>query len=207
MLIHHYWEKALGSKVKIKILRVLCRYPHKKFTVRELSRLIHTAHTPVLKSLPDLQEMNLIRLEKHGTANLLTFNTKSHLFSLLSSLFITENGTKQELKRLLATLLPRTKMIALFGSICTETETANSDIDLLIVANTKKKIEKDIDEMRKNITDKFGNLLSPKIFTEAEFKANKNKPFAKDLINGYEIISGKDLIKKWWTDDKNQKRE
>lgn len=203
MLLHHYWEKALGSKVKVKILRVLCKYPSKRFTIRELARLIHCTHTPVLKSIPDLQEMNLIRLEKHGTANLLTFNTKSYLFSLLHSLFIAETSTKQELKKELATLLPETKMVALFGSICAGTETAHSDIDLLIVTNTKKKIKKEIDEMRKNMTDKFGNLLSPKIFTEAEFKANKNKPFAKDLINSYEIISGKDLIKKWWTNDKN----
>ncbi len=207
MLIHHYWEKVLGSKVKTKILRVLCRYSHKKFTVRELSRLIQTAHTPVLKSLPDLQEMNLIRMEKHGTANLLTFNHKSHLFPILHSFFKCEEDTKLELKRELARLLPRTTMVALFGSICTGTETAHSDIDLLIVTNTKKKIEKAIDEMRKKITEEFGNLLSPKILTGAEFKANKNKPFAKDLINSYEIISGKDLIKRWWIDDKNEKRE
>lgn len=207
MLIHHFWEIVLGSKVKIKILRVLSKYHAKKFTIRELARLTHTSHTPVLKSLPDLQEMNLIRLEKHGTANLLTLNTKSHLLPILSSLFRTETDTKQELKRELAKLLPQTKMTALFGSIAKETEIMNSDIDLLIVTDAKKKIEAAIDEARKEITEKFGNLLSPKIFTEAEFKAKRNQPFAKDLSKRYEIISGKDFIKKWWMNDKNEKRE
>ncbi len=207
MLIHNYWEKVLGSRVKIKLLRVLCRYPHKKFTIRELSRLMHTAHTPVLKSLPDLQEMNLISMEKHGTANMLFFNTKSILFPILGLLFRNEAGTKLELKKELAKSLPQAKMIALFGSIPAEMETASSDIDLLVVSNNKRETEKAIEVLRKEITERFGNLLSPNILTEAGFKSKRNLPFAKDLIKHYEIVSGQDLIEKWWVHDKNEKRK
>ncbi len=198
MLLHHFWETVLGSKVKIKMLRVLCRYPAKKFTVRELARLAHSAHTPVLKSLPDLQGMNLIRVEKHGTANMITFNAKSHLWASLQKLFTAESGLKNELKREIAIIAPKVEMAVLFGSAAQGTEKMNSDIDVLIVSNNKQEIKRALEEARKNMAEEFGNLLSPLVFTEKEFKANRNKPFARDLSKSYEIISGKDLIKRWW---------
>src|SRR3989338_854394 len=196
MLIHNFWETVLGSKVKIKILRVLSTYPIKRFTVRELARLAQSSHTPVLKSLPDLQEMNLIRMEKHGTANLITLNPKSKLVLHLKNLFATETSFKDELKKKIAKIVPKSEMIVLFGSVARGNEKMNSDIDVLIISNNKKKIEYYINEARKKITEEFGNLISPMILTEKEFKAKQNQPFAKDLIKSYEIISGKDLIKR-----------
>lgn len=89
-------------------------------------------------------------------------------------------------------------MVALFGSIAKALESVDSDIDILIVAENKKEIMSKIDERRNKIITEFGNLLSPLILTELEFKRKKNTPFAKDLIKNYEIIQGEDLIKKWW---------
>src|SRR3989338_145299 len=201
MLIHNVWEMVLGSKVKVKIARVLCKYPAKRFTIRELARLIQGSHTPVLRSLPELQGMNLIRMEKHGTANLITLNTKSNLTGPLQMLFTNELKVKIRLKNRIAALIPGASMIAWFGSMVRGNETMNSDIDLLIVSNNKKKIKSVIENTRKGITEECGSLISPIIFTEREFKAHKNKPFAKDLINNYEILAGKDLVKAWWIDD------
>ena len=128
MLIHNFWETVLGSKVKIKILRVLSTYPIKRFTVRELARLAQSSHTPVLKSLPDLQEMNLIRMEKHGTANLITLNPKSKLVLHLKNLFATETSFKDELKKKIAKIVPKAEMIVLFGSVARGNEIGRAHV-------------------------------------------------------------------------------
>ena len=201
MILHYYWETVLGSKVKVKVLRTLCRFPTKRFTVRELAKQMGVSHTPVLKSLADLQGMNLITLEKHGTANLLTLNSKSHLYPLLKQLFSFEQETKANLEQRIKTILPPVEMAALFGSVQQGGEKMNSDIDLLIVSKNKKEVEESITNSRKTIIEEFGNLLSPLIFTVEEFKRKRNKPFAKDLIHHYKILKGQDLIQKWWKHD------
>lgn len=191
----------MGSKVKIKVLRTLLKYPSKKFTVRELAKLAEVSHTPVLKSLADLQRMNLISLEKHGTANLLALNVKSHLYSALQELFAFEKETKTALEQKIRQTLPPVKMAILFGSVQKGNEGLGSDIDLLIVAKDKnevKNIEKRLEDYRVKIIEMFGNLLSPIILTEEEFKKKKSKPFAEDLVKDYKLIKGEDLVKKWW---------
>jgi len=205
MLIHNFWEAVLGSKVKIKILRVLSKYPTKKFTIRELARLMHCAHTPVLKSLSDLQGMNLIGIEKHGTANMIHFNTQSHLAAPIQKIFATETDLKSELKQKISKIVPKAKMVALFGSMVQGNENMNSDIDVLIITNDKNKMKRALEEARKNLSEEFGNLISPLVLTEKEFKTSKNRPFAQDLKYNYEIIAGEDFIKRWWIDDKNKK--
>lgn len=201
MLLHLYWENVLGSKVKVKILRALCRYPIKRFTVRELARIIETAHTPVLKSLTELQEMNLIRMEKHGTANMITMNSKSHLYNNLTAIYNLEKDTTKQLKEKIKKLIPKVAMIALFGSIAQKMEKAGSDIDLMIVVDDKEKMKDAIDNARREITDEFGNLLSPIILTLSEFKKKKSLSFAQEAMKNYEIILGDDLIKRWWKHD------
>ncbi len=201
MLLHLYWENVLGSKVKVKILRALCRYPTKRFTVRELARIIETAHTPVLKSLTELQEMNLIRMEKHGTANMITMNSKSHLYNNLTAIYNLEKDTTKQLKEKIKKLIPKVAMIALFGSIAQKMEKAGSDIDLMIVVDDKEKMKDAIDNARREITDEFGNLLSPIILTLSEFKKKKSLSFAQEAMKNYEIILGDDLIKRWWKHD------
>ena len=54
MLYHNYLESLLGSRVKVKILRTLCRHRGKESTVRELADFLDVSHIGVLKALEDL---------------------------------------------------------------------------------------------------------------------------------------------------------
>lgn len=203
MQFHNYLEKTIGSKVKVKILRALFRHPSKKFTARELAASISATHTPVLRSLGDLQGMNLIRLEKHGTANVLELNTACHLHPILKDLFSFEQQTLEHAVNRLKTALPPVEMAALFGSLQTGTEQMDSDIDIIIVTEDKAKTENELDAKHPEIIKEFGNLISPIILNLHEFKRKKDTPFAKDLAKNYTLIKGKDLIARYWLDGKN----
>lgn len=188
----------MGNKTKIKVLRTLFRYAGKRFSVRELAHLSGIAHPPVLRSLADLEGMNLVRKEKHGPANVITLNRKSNLYLPLSALFLWEKEAKEKLIQRLTVLLPPVKMAVLFGSVQTGSEEIGSDIDILLVTANKRKIQDQLSEVRFKITEEFGNFFSPIVLTEHQFKKAKKRPYALTLARNYKVISGSDLIKTWW---------
>ena len=199
MLMHNYVEEIFGSKVKVKIIRTMFRYPTKTFTGRELANLTKgVSHMAVADSIKDLIDVSLIKIEHHGTSNLLTLNKESYLFKMLKDFFQAEEDTISSLKEQILTNLSDIKMVVLFGSVAKKQEEANSDVDLLIVAKNKKLVKKVINENQDKILKIFGNLISPIIVDENEFKKMKNKPFAKTLVKHYELLKGKDLIRGVW---------
>ena len=193
MLFNVYLEALLGSKVKVKILRALLRFETKTFTLRELAGHIKVSHTAVLKSLGDLQGMNIIKIESHGTSNLITINKESYLYKELKRLFDFEVQTIQQLKEEIKKILPKAKSVALFGSIAMKREKLDSDIDVLIITQDKSEINEIIAKNQEAFSKQFGNILSAHIMTEIEFKRKKNTPFVKDILENYILIEGDGL--------------
>lgn len=198
MKFRNYLESVFGSKVKIKIVRAMFRFPRKGFTARELANFTNVSHTPVLRSLKDLEGINLIGVERHGTSNLIRLNKRSYLYNILRDLFDYEKNTKEKLISRIKRIISNAEMVVLFGSIQKGKEKMDSDIDLLIVTRYKKKTKEDIMESQNSVMKEFGNVISPIILTRKQFISKKNKPFAKDLIRDYKIIEGRDLIKRYW---------
>lgn len=191
MLLHHYFELLLGSKAKIKILRVLCKYETKRFTSRELASVALLSHTAVLKALPDLQDMNVVLIEKHGTSHLLTLNQESYCYRFLTSLFQEEAATIEAVKKTIHRALPEADTIVLFGSVAAKKEEINSDIDILIITKNKEACAQHIAKEQVHWSKVFGNIIAASIMTKNEFEKKKRTPFVKDLLSKkYSIIRG-----------------
>ena len=199
MILHKYLEIVLGSVVKIKILRTMFRFPEKTFTGRELASLIKdVSHMAVANSIKDLEDISLIDRRYHGNSNLFKLNKESYLFSILESLFKSEENTVNELKKQILNKIHDVDMVVLFGSIAKKQEHMDSDIDLLVVTKNKRKIRLQFEEKMFKIIRIFGNVLSVILLNPEEFKRTKNKPCAKDLVNNYVLLKGDDLIKEYW---------
>jgi len=193
MIFSNYLETLLGSKVKIKILRALFSFETKAFTSRELANYIKVSHTAVLKSLNDLQGMNIIKIESHGTSNLITLNKESYLCNYLKEFFDFEFGTLQHLKEELGRSLPKAKSIVLFGSVATKKEKLNSDIDVLIIANEKDKVNDIIAKKQEEFSRRFGNIISAYIMTENEFNNKKGTGLVKSILKNHIFVKGEEL--------------
>lgn len=193
MLFNTYLEALLGSKVKVKSLRALFRFETKTFTSRELANNIKVSHTAVLKSLGYLQGMNIIRIEAHGTSNLIALNKESYLYNGLKRLFDFEIKTIHHLKEEIKKILPKTKSVALFGSVAIRKEMFNSDIDVLIISQDKSKIKGIISKNQESFSKKFGNVISAHIMTESEFNSKRNTAFVRDILESYILIKGDKL--------------
>ncbi len=193
MLFNNYLETLFGSKVKVRILKAFYRFPTKTFSSRELAKHIKVSHTAVLKSLGDLQGMNIIKIESHGTSNLITLNQESFLYNKLKILFDFEIETLQGLKKEIKKTLPKVKIVVLFGSIAQKKEELNSDIDLLIITQNKSEANEIIAKKQKLFIKKFGNVISAYIMTKNEFKRKRSTAFVKDLLKNYILIKGDKL--------------
>ncbi len=194
MLLNNYLENLLGSRTKVKVLKAFAGMPEKAWTSRELAKFVGVSNMSILRCLGDLADMNLVDISKTGNSHVIKVKKSSFAFTkILKPLFTAEKGTREELINDVKDLIPSRYVTtyAIFGSVAAKEEKPNSDIDLLIVTKYKDKIEKLITETQWQITGKYGNLLSPFIMTEAEFKGKQNTPFIRDAKKRHILLAGR----------------
>ena len=189
----HYLDKILGNKTKINLLRVFYRLPDKTWTSRELAEYVGTYNTTVLDNLGDFVDFGLVDVGMHGHGKTIKVNKKNYIFThIVCPLFETEQTTFNELLSELKRLINKKeiKLFALFGSVVEHKERPNSDIDLLIVTENKEKIEPILTKKQAIIAEKFGNEISPHLFTLKEFKKKQKSPFLHDAKKKSLIVYG-----------------
>ena len=193
MLYNFYLEKLLGNKTKIAMLRTFYKIPDKIWSSRDLAKFIGTYNTTILDNLGDLEDMGLIDIGMHGHVKTIKLNKESFVFAdIVKPLFRKEEDTIKELIETIKTAINKkdVELLALFGSIVERKEKPASDIDLLIVARNREKIDKLLMEKQGIISRKFGNEISPYIMSPQEFKQKQNAPFIKEAKKSYIIIHG-----------------
>lgn len=195
MKYHNYVENIFGSRIKIKILRLLIRYENKEFSSRELAKLSNTSHTSVLRIINELEANNLVTKEFYSGAHKIKVNKEGYLYKMLKEIFNKEINTKNELIRDIKDIIPKNIISALlYGSIIKQEENEKSDIDLLIITNKKFK------EQTNNIKAKYGNNLHVMQVTLNKFKkeAKRKVGYIQDILKNYILIKGKNPKELVW---------
>ena len=193
MLYSLYLEKLLGNKTKIAMLRTFYKIPDKIWSSRDLAKFIGTYNTTILDNLGDLEDMGLIDIGMHGHVKTIKLNKESFVFNdIIKPLFRKEEDTLKELIGTIKAAINKkdVELLALFGSIVEKKEKPTSDIDLLIVAKSKEKIDKLLIEKQGAISGRFGNEISPYIMSPQEFKEKQNAPFTKEARKNFILMSG-----------------
>ncbi len=205
MRIHNPLDKILKNEIKIRILRFLCK-TSAEWSGRQLAQEIKVSPASCHKALRELRGESVLLLKNVGRSYLYYLNEKNIVVTdLLKPLFDEENKISGRLYKDLKTNIAikfKSEVIsmAIFGSIKKKKERATSDIDIIIVAknlNSKPKIEKYFEEINKEVSEKYGNIVSPYILTIKEFrvKYKKNLAVIKSLFSSHNLIYGKSLDK------------
>src|SRR3989344_8175237 len=82
MRFHRFYERALGSKVKVKLLLRLLN-EEMSASEREVAEMMGLSHTAVSKALREFHELNLVTPVHVGTALLWRVNKESYLYKAL----------------------------------------------------------------------------------------------------------------------------
>jgi len=191
---HNALDDILGSTLKIRILRILCKNAHIS-TGRELARLAGYSHTQTNSALAEL-EMNGLVIKRHlGNANAYSLNEDNLLVSrIIIPAFKIEERLIQDLANQFSEGMGKDLVsIILFGSTARGEEGAGSDIDLILVVKDGTdldKLDEKVSEISLESAASFGGLISPILLTEAEYankKRSKNAFWRTVMQEGIEL--------------------
>lgn len=186
MKFHNILEDAIGSRAKIKILRVLTRSSKPEFTSREIARLSSVSLPQTLEILGSLEDLGLVRSRVIGKAIVWTVNQNSYLLKeLFLPLFEKEKGLIDEIKARLADEIgDLSGQITLFGSVARGEESYGSDLDVFVLVKNekaKRKVEEAIAELQIEMIDRFNVVLSPIVYTEKEMRKKEGSSLLKEI--------------------------
>lgn len=194
MRFHHILEDLMGSKLKISALKVLVRFPKKKFTGSELARLMGVSISRVIEILELFHRYGVVYRTKVGKTGGWGPNEKSIIIKLLSPILEIEKRALESMERNLKRTLAGKKEIlkvVLFGSVLKGEEKPESDIDIFVLVKegkNKKIVMERIDKLNHLFLAVYGNAISAVIYSKKELAVKKSLALVKHIESEGEVL-------------------
>jgi predicted nucleotidyltransferase len=187
------------NKIIIDIIG-LYRYNYlTEFHVRQIAKLINKSHAGLLPHLNNLEKTKVLVSKEVGKSKVFSLNLENNQIRELLS--IAEKKGSLELlnkeifiKKIYEEFLKLNLMgsLVLFGSYASETNTKESDIDLLWLGNLKETEIKKIKNFGK-MYNKEIHLVSMS-FKEFDVQLSKGGALIKEIVNNHIVLSNSDLF-------------
>jgi predicted nucleotidyltransferase len=175
-------------------MKILHRYPEKKFSGRELARMLNVSPSRASEILELFRKYGIANRIRIGNTSEWTLNKDSILTKKLSNVFDIEEKIYLDLKSKIHKTLSREKYILkviLYGSVPKGREQLDSDIDLFILVKNQKDKELAAELIHKlniSLLPRYGNVISELIYSKEEWKLKKNSNILKQIQSEGEII-------------------
>lgn len=179
---------ALFTATQQRVLGLLFGQPERSFFATELISLTGSGSGAVQRELQRLAESGLVTVTRKGTQKHYQANRAAPIFEELRGIAQKVFGPAEALRTALAPLAKRIHVAWLFGSVAKGTDRAQSDLDVLIVAD-KLTLEEVYAALRP-ADKRLGRTVSPTLYTRKEFdrrRATKN-PFLSKVLAGERIL-------------------
>ena len=128
-------QDALFSSVQQRVLGILFGQPDRRFQGAELIRLINSGTGAVHRQLTNLAASGLVNVKQVGNQKHYQANPDSPVFDELCGLIRKTVGMREPLQRSLESLEDQIDVAFVYGSIAKGTDTAKSDIDLMLLGD------------------------------------------------------------------------
>ena len=127
---------ALFSKVRQRVLALIFGHPERSFYTSEILRNVNSGTGAVERELSRLRLCGLVTVEQIGNQKHYRANRNSPIFGELQGLILKTVGLAEPLKEALEPFRDAGIETAfVFGSVAKGTDTAQSDIDLMVVGS------------------------------------------------------------------------
>lgn len=146
-------SNALFSKVQQRVLGLIFGQPERSFYTSEIVRTVHSGTGAVTRELSRLERSGLVSVERVGNQKHYRANRESPIFEELQSLVIKTVALVDPIRKSLAHYSDKIKAAFIYGSVAKGTDTARSDIDLIIVGD-----ELDYSDLYSAVQDAEGAL-------------------------------------------------
>ncbi len=189
----------LPSALEVRIVTFFLAHAGESFGVRELSRKMRVDYKMVHTAVQRLAKKGVLLKKRQANLDLCSLNIKRDLtwvycgemlrandfLKAHSELISFFNSVKEKVKTLFYSLI-------VFGSYAKGTETAHSDLDLLIIAQSRE-LGEEIERIISAETIFLKTKVHAIVLAEAEFTAGlkeKKPSIATEAIKNHIIIAG-----------------
>lgn len=165
---------ALFSPVQQRVLGLLFGQPQRRFQSAEVIRLARSGTGGVHRFLTRLGEVGLITVTRSGNQKYYQANRASPVFSELHRLIVKTVGVVGPLRRALEPKARKIHAAFVYGSMAKRTETARSDIDLMVITDSLSYPE--IFETLQSTERALARPVNPTVLTLSEWRAKRAQP-------------------------------
>ena len=162
---------ALLSDSQTRVFRWLFGQPERSFHLSELRRLTGLGSASLQRELNKLAEAGLVRSERVGNLRQFQANADSPVYEELVALTRKTLGVEPMLREALVPLAPKLEAAFIYGSVARGTDTAKSDIDVMLVG--KNLLLSKVLELLVPLEAHLGRKVNPTLLTPAEFKRRR----------------------------------
>ncbi len=165
---------AIFSDSQSRIFRWVFGQPDRSYHLSELRRLTGLGSASLQRELNRLAKAGLVRSERVGNLRRFQANAQSPVYDELVTLTRKTIGIEPLLREALQPLLPELQSAWIYGSVAKQTDTAQSDIDLMLIGENL--LLGRVLELLVPLEQQLGRKVNPTAFTPAEFKRRRAEP-------------------------------
>lgn len=167
-------SSALFTDSQARVLRWLFGQPGRSYHLSELRRLTGLGSASLQRELKRLADTRLVLAERVGNLRRFQANPHSPVYAELVALTRKTLGAEPLLREALQPLVPDLQSAWLYGSVAKQTDTAQSDIDVMLVG-------KDLSlgrvlKLLAPLEQELGRKINPNCLTPAEFARRRAQP-------------------------------
>ena len=160
---------ALFTGTQRQVLGLLFGNPDRSYYLNEIVRFAGVGIGTVQREVEKFSGAGLLTVKKIGNQKHYQANRQAPIYEELRGIVLKTFGIGDLLRQALAELAGQIKVAFVYGSIAKRTDTAGSDIDVMIIADNVSYA--DLFSALAAIETKLGRSVSPTLYHPAEFQS------------------------------------
>jgi predicted nucleotidyltransferase len=161
-------DKLLGSKLRARLLGWFMVHADERYFVRQLASLVGEDPTNVSRDLAKLARLGVLQCSREGRQVYYRVNRASPFFEELRGLAVKTIGIGDAVRDHLRPISDRIRVAFIFGSFADDRETADSDVDLMVVGDATFA---EVCDALRPAQQIIGREINPTVYPEKEFRA------------------------------------
>lgn len=175
---------ALFTATQQRLFSLLFGQPERSFFVTEIIDLAGVGRGAIQRELSRLEQAGLLIAEKRGNQKHYRGNPDAPIFDELCSIVRKTVGMETQIREALAPYVMRISAAIIYGSVAKKTDTATSDIDLLVIAD-----ELTLEELYSALSpaeQQLGRPINPTLLTTRELHKRRasGNTFLERVLSG-----------------------
>ncbi len=184
---------ALMPPVRQRLLALIFGAPDRWWYLSELADSLGTSPSSLQREVDSLTAAAIFAMRREGRRTYYRANENSAIYDELRTIVRKTMGIPHQIRTALAPIERKVALALLYGSVAREEERADSDVDLLVIAD-----DLTLEELFRRLAPaekKLRRKVNPTLYTRDEYRRRRRSKnaFLENVLSGNHIILIGDL--------------